>query len=123
MIQTWQFTNTTIGQPAPWWQRSGHCWGEIGSVTTQRETPGAVPQEYLIEGEWLGTAAIAADKRNTRKLGQKGIQARLDRLKAEGHLLPTRRRGEILHKATRKLTWADFTRRARTSNGVVRAGT
>ena len=124
MIQTWTQPGTRIGQPpSPWYERSGQCWGEIGSVTTQRETSGPSPIEYLIDGQWLAVSAMADDPRNTRKLRAKSIQSRLDRLKAAGHLLPMKRKGEILHKANYRLTWDDINRRARTSNGIVRAGT
>jgi hypothetical protein len=114
MIQTWTQPGTRIGQPAPWYTRSGMGWGEIGRVSAfdPRTGPQAHAIEYLVDGEWLSTSAIAAHAKNTRRLGQKGVQSRIDRARANGENPAARRRGEVLGKATMTLAWADFTRRA-----------
>jgi len=121
MIQTWQSKGTAIGTPAPWYTRSGHCWGSIGSVSSDnaRHAPKAWAIEYLVDGEWLSTAALAAHPKNSRKLGQKGIQARIDRLKQSGQNPAAQKMGQLLGKATVQLTWRHFTRSA--ERGVVGA--
>ena len=114
MIQTWVQPGTQIGTPDPWWTRSGHHWGEIGCVTgdNPRKAPRVHAIQYLVDGQWLTTSAIAAHPKNTRKLGQKGAQSRIDRIKAAGHNPAARKRGELLGKATLTLSWKDFTRSA-----------
>jgi len=114
MRQTWIDSGTQIGTPDPWWTRSGKCWGEIGRVTDDnpRKAPRAHAIEYLVDGQWLTTSAIAAHPKNTRKLGQKGVQSRIDRVKAMGYNPAARRHGELLGKATITLSWPDFTRSA-----------
>jgi len=115
--ETWQLPETRIANAR---FRPGLGWGACGSLRPKQETrPGRVPVEYQVDGEWLCVADIEVDSRNTLKLGAKGIQSRIDRMKKRGEIPPMRggRKNDVIPPATCELTWREFQRPPSTQPG------